>query len=100
MRENCEKSVEVYNTCIDSDNVLFPNSNYMRCFDPRNALYVSSEIEHLTEKEKDLCSNFILPSIAWKNFKDSQFNKVAKFHCEGYEQKTFFNYDLLTQVFK
>ena len=99
MKEKCENIIDVYNACIDSDNVLFPNSNYMRCFDPRNSIYVSSEIELLTKRESDLCSNFILPSIAWRNFEVSQFNKVAKFHCEGYEKKTLLNYDLFTQVF-
>jgi hypothetical protein len=99
MRESCEKTVEVYNACIDSDNLLFPNSNYMRCFNPKHALYINSEIEFLNETEKDLCSNFILPSIAWKNIRDSQFNKVARFHCEAFELKTFKNYDLFTEVY-
>ena len=92
LREDCKQSVELYNICIDSENVLFPNSNYSRCFDTRNAIYTSSEIDYLNDKEKYLCSNFILPSIAWRK---SQFEQIK---CKELEQKTFLKYDLLIKV--
>ena len=93
MIPNCERIVDVYNTCLDSDNILYPDSNYKRCFNPRNVLYVCSEIEKLDKIEQNLCSNFTLPSIAWENLHKSQFDKQARYHCEGYEYKILTNYD-------
>jgi len=85
--------VDLYNTCIDSDNVLYPHSNYRKCFSPKNTVYVCSKISLLSAKEKNICSNFVLPSIAFTNLNKNIHGVVPKYFCQGYENKIISNYD-------
>jgi len=93
MKSNCHRVVGMYNSCIDGDNILYPHSNYRKCFSEYNALYVCSYIKKYDKKEKDICSNFVLPSIAYSNLKKSLFGSIPEEYCEGYENKIIKNYD-------
>jgi len=35
-QEDCLKILDMYNLCIDTDNILYPNSKYQRCFNEKN----------------------------------------------------------------
>jgi hypothetical protein len=50
-RKTCEAVTQLYNLCIDSDNMLYPESNYQRCFSPENALYMCSKFDKYDEKD-------------------------------------------------
>lgn len=83
----------MYNSCIDGDNILFPHSNYRKCFSEFNTLYVCSNIKRYNKKERDICANFVLPSLAFVNQKKSIYGKAPKFYCEGYESHIIKNYN-------
>ena len=53
-RENCKIISEMYNNCIDSDNLLYPNSNYERCFSSSNVMYLCSKLSKYSEEESDI----------------------------------------------
>ena len=53
-RENCKIVTEIYNNCIDSDNLLYPNSNYQRCFSTSNVMYLCSKLSKYTEEESNI----------------------------------------------
>jgi hypothetical protein len=40
-----------------------------------------------------VCSNFVLPSLAFANQRKSLYGKVPKFYCEGYETHVIKNYN-------
>ena len=67
---------------------MIPYSDYKRCFDPSNSFYTSIQLERLSNKSIDLCSNFVLPSMAWRH------SKFDKFNCQKYEQTIFLKYDI------
>ena len=83
----------MYNSCIDGDNILFPHSNYRKCFSEFNSLYVCSNIKKYNKKERDVCSNFILPTLAFVNQRKSLYGQVPQFYCEGYETHIIKNYN-------
>jgi len=35
----CGKIIDLYNLCIDTDYILYPNSDYKRCFNKLNNIY-------------------------------------------------------------
>ena len=90
----------MYNSCIDGDNILFPHSNYRKCYSEFNTLYVCSTISKLNLKERDICSNFVLPSIAFSNIKKSLYGTVPELYCQGFENKVIKNYDKKINVNK
>lgn len=90
----------MYNTCIDSDNILFPHSNYRKCFSEFHSLYVCSYVEKYNINERDICSNFVLPSLAFTNLKKSIFGSVPKYYCEGFENTILKNHDQKISVSK
>ena len=55
--------------------------------------------EHLNDNEKKLCSEFVLPSLAFTNSIDNLSGEVILYQCEGYENKIVRNYDDYTIVF-
>ena len=38
-QEDCNNIIDMYNLCIDTDYLLYPNSNYKRCFESDNDIY-------------------------------------------------------------
>lgn len=54
LREECELVTEMYNTCLDSDNLLYPNSDYRKCFSVNNALYFCNRMEIYNSTEKEI----------------------------------------------
>jgi hypothetical protein len=55
----CEYITQMYNTCIDADNLLFPHSDYNKCFSENNSIYFCNKIEKYNDKEKELVSNIL-----------------------------------------
>ena len=82
----------MYNSCIDADNLLYPYSNYRRCFIPENTLYFCNKAALYTRKQKELCENFILPSFATDNLQTNVLTK-DKYYCEDFENKIIKHYD-------
>ena len=59
-RPHCEYITEMYNACIDADNLLFPDSNYKRCFTIDNAMYFCNKVEKLSSEESKLVIKIII----------------------------------------
>jgi hypothetical protein len=38
-QQDCLKILDMYNLCIDTDYLLYPNSKYKRCFNVDNDIY-------------------------------------------------------------
>jgi len=53
-KKTCRYLVDLYNTCIDADNLLFPNSNYQKCFYQKNAFFFCNKQERYTFEQYDL----------------------------------------------
>ena len=88
----------MYNACIDGDNIIFPHSNYRKCFSEFNSSYVCSNIKKNQKYEKDVCANFVLPSLAYTNSIKSIYGRDPKFYCEGYENHIIKNYNKFINV--
>lgn len=58
-RKKCEDIAKLYNTCIDADNSLFPESNYNRCFSADNMLYMCSELDRYESDESRIVYKFL-----------------------------------------
>ena len=56
---NCGKIIDLYNLCIDTDYLLYPNSSYNRCFKKLNSIYSCNVILPYTEKyDKEMVNLF------------------------------------------
>lgn len=53
-RDNCKKVGEMYNTCIDADNLIYPNSNYRKCYSKSNTIYSCNKVERYSDQEKEI----------------------------------------------
>jgi hypothetical protein len=42
-QKDCNDIIDMYNLCIDTDYLLYPNSNYKRCFSIGNDIYSCNE---------------------------------------------------------
>lgn len=52
---NCKKIIDLYNLCIDTDYILYPKSNYKRCFDKLNSIYSCNIIKQFNNNyEKEM----------------------------------------------
>lgn len=54
--------------------------------------------KHLNHKEKNVCSKYILPSLAYTSLQLYLPDEVIKYHCEGYENKIVNQYDTYIEV--
>jgi hypothetical protein len=54
--KECEYITGMYNACIDSDNLLFPDSNYKKCFYPQNTMYFCNKLETYSVKDSSVVS--------------------------------------------
>jgi hypothetical protein len=57
-RRECEYVAEMFNACIDADNLLFPNSNYKKCFASYNTMYFCNKLERNSNADKELVISF------------------------------------------
>jgi len=53
-QKDCLYITEMYNLCIDADNLVFPFSNYKKCIEPNNALFLCDKIEKYNKGEQDI----------------------------------------------
>ena len=44
----------MYNTCIDADNLVFPFSDYNKCLDIKNGMFLCEKIEKYTSPEREI----------------------------------------------
>ena len=56
-------------------------------------------INHLNDHEKSICSDYVLPSLAFSNSKKNLFGEIIIYQCEGYENIIVKNYDDYSLVF-
>ena len=92
--DTCEDIVNVYNSCIEADNLLFPNGNYEKCFNANNNLYKCNELGIYNQKEIDTCKQFVLPSVAALSIHDDLMKLNANSFCTDYENKMFNQYTI------
>lgn len=92
--ETCRNIVNVYNSCVDSDNLLYPSNNYEKCFEPSNALYQCTKVMFFEEREKKICEDYVLPSFASMTLHDEMTKQSESSFCEGYQNKMSSQYDL------
>ena len=92
--ETCRNVVNVYNSCVDSDNLLYPSKNYEKCFEPSNALYQCNKVMYFEEKEKKICEDYVLPSFASMTLHDEMAKQSESSFCDGYQDKMSSQYDL------
>lgn len=53
-KTNCKYITQMYNACIDSDNLLYPFSDYKRCFNKNNAMFFCNKLGTYTDQEKKI----------------------------------------------
>lgn len=57
----CNKIIELYNLCIDTDYILYPNSDYGRCFNKLNSIYSCNLIKpFLSNYDKDMVNLLLI----------------------------------------
>ncbi len=54
--------------------------------------------KRLNKRESNLCSNYVLPSLAYTSLQLYLPDEVIKYHCEGYENKIVNQYDSYIEV--
>jgi len=55
---SCGKVVDMYNLCIDTDYILYPNSNYLRCFNKFDSIYSCNVVKTYKDQYfKDMVKN-------------------------------------------
>lgn len=101
-QDDCSNIVDMYNLCIDTDYILYPNSKYKRCFNVNNDIY-SCNIKKLVSDKYDQkmvkfkiksfnifikfikCSNYLIPFIA----SDDNAGKTSDIenYCYNYDTK-------------
>ncbi len=59
-RQDCEYVTEMYNACIDADNLLFPFSDYKKCMSFFNPMYYCSKLVQYSPDEKDLVNCLLI----------------------------------------
>ena len=52
----CYYIAEMYNSCIEADNLIFPFSSYKKCLDETNALFLCDKIEKYNALDQDVVS--------------------------------------------
>jgi len=51
----CGKIIDLYNLCIETDHILYPNSDYKRCFNKSNNIYSCNLLRpYLTKYDKEM----------------------------------------------
>jgi hypothetical protein len=63
-RQECEYVTEMYNACIDADNLLFPYSDYKKCMSFYNPMYYCSKLVPYSKDEKDLVIFFLITEFS------------------------------------
>jgi hypothetical protein len=53
-RDSCQNIIKRFNMCIDSDNLLYPYSNYRKCLTPNNRLYECNSVSTIKERENKI----------------------------------------------
>lgn len=54
--KECVYITGMYNACIDSDNLLFPDSNYKKCLYSKNTMYFCNKLETYSKKDEIVVS--------------------------------------------
>jgi hypothetical protein len=52
--KKCHIITEMFNSCIDSDNLLYPYSNYKKCFYSNNAMYLCNKVERYSQEDYEI----------------------------------------------
>lgn len=90
----CEDIVDVYNSCIEADNLLFPNGNYERCFNANDNLYKCNALGKYNQKEIEICKQFVLPSVAALSIHEDLMKLNSNSFCTNYENKMVNQYTI------
>ena len=83
-KPGCRKVSELYNICMDVK-TLFPNSSDKDCFHVSFLTSFCSNIKEYNDKEKNICSEIILPKFAHHALYD-KINFLKNNICDTFEQ--------------
>lgn len=83
-KPQCKKVSELYNICMDIK-TLFPNSSDKDCFHASFLTSFCTNIKEYNDKEKQICSEIILPKFAHKALYD-KINFLKNNICDSFEQ--------------